>query len=68
MGDFLKGLRPSGHDGEESVFRTIALVLPCIQRSREDVMFTSNVIGNRGPWTREFENIEEARMWLLDGT
>jgi hypothetical protein len=57
----------------ESVVRSLpgirlAHVLPKDARSREDVKFTSTVEANRGGLVREFDGIEEARGWLLEGT
>lgn len=43
----------------------IAHVLPSENKSALDVKFTSNVEANRGIATKEFEDIDEARKWLL---
>lgn len=50
---------------EKSQHFRIAHVLPRDVKSVEDVKFTSTVEANRGIITEEFENIEEARRWLL---
>ena len=46
----------------------IARVVPTDARSREDGMFVSNIAANRGASTGEFDSIDGARKWLLEGT
>jgi anti-anti-sigma regulatory factor len=43
----------------------LAHVLPEGTHSREDVRFTATVEANRGVVTREFQDIDEARIWLI---
>jgi hypothetical protein len=43
----------------------LALVLPTDDKSKNDVIFTSTVMANRGASSREFESIDEAKKWLL---
>jgi hypothetical protein len=45
----------------------IAHVLPRDPKSRKDVEFTSTVESNRGKDTREFDTVEQAKNWLLNG-
>ena len=45
----------------------LAHVLPRDAKSRADVAFTSTVEANRGVSSREFETVDEARKWLLEG-
>jgi len=45
----------------------IAHVMPKDAQSRDDVYFACTVEANRGVRAREFETLEEATQWLLDG-
>jgi hypothetical protein len=45
----------------------LAHVLPKHPKSRQNVIFSSNVQANRGKETGEFNRVEEARNWLVGG-
>lgn len=46
----------------------VAYILPKEKKSASDVWFTTTVQKNRGINCKEFEDINEARRWLLEKT
>lgn len=46
----------------------VATVLPKNSKSKADIEFTATVAANRGVICKEFENIDEAKKWLLKKT